>query len=111
MRRTYAPPAVGSRGLNQTSEKQFLSCKRKITNLPRSHLTYVNVGRAKSSVMKLGLHASRVARALTGTSNMVVQEDTLPSRVNAADGAETMSPQANDALDFDLYQGSLWEKY
>jgi hypothetical protein len=42
---------------------------------------------------------------------MVVQEDTLPSRVNAADGAETMSPQANDALDFDLYQGSLWEKY
>jgi hypothetical protein len=61
--------------------------------------------------MKLGLHASRVARALTGTSNMVVQEDTLPSRVNAADGAETMSPQANDALDFDLYQGSLWEKY
>ena len=37
--------------------------------------------------------------------------DTLPSRVNAADGAETMSPQANDALDFDLYQGSLWEKY
>ena len=64
--------------------------------------------------MKLGLHASRVARALTGTSitkYMVVQEDTLPSRVNAADGAETMSPQANDALDFDLYQGSLWEKY
>ena len=64
--------------------------------------------------MKLGLHASRVARALTGTAitkYMVVQQDTLPSRVNAADGAETMSPQANDALDFDLYQGSLWEKY
>ena len=61
--------------------------------------------------MKLGLHASRVARALTGTAitkYMVVQQDTLPSRVNAADGAETMSPQANDALDFDLYQGSLW---
>ena len=58
--------------------------------------------------MKLGLHASRVARALTGTAitkYMVVQEDTLPSRVNAADGAETMSPQANDALDLICIKG------
>ena len=36
---------------------------------------------------------------------MVVQEDTLPSRVNAADGAETMSPQANDALDLICIKG------
>src|SRR6516164_2369102 len=50
MRRTYA--------LLRLARAGFLSCKHKIANLPCSHLTYVNVGRANPPVMKLGLHAS-----------------------------------------------------